>query len=119
MLARGLALTLILGSAACGSDEQAPTPANWTWSLLESNRSGALLSVWGTRHDDVWVVGGDQGDGLGPTVLHFDGKESTVMATGETEGNLWWVTGLQDGPIFMGGDDGLVLRHEQGRFEHM
>jgi hypothetical protein len=80
---------------------------------------GALLSVWGTGERDVWAVGADARDGLGPLVLHFDGVDWERMETGESAGTLWWVFGFDAGPVFMGGEGGVVLRYDNERFERM
>lgn len=117
--ALALALACLTVAAACsgGSDDDEPA---LKWSLLQSERPGALLSVWGTRHDDVWVVGGDQQAGMGPTVLRYDGAQITSLSTGVAQGNLWWVTGSAAGdPVYMGGEDGLLLRYADGAFERM
>jgi hypothetical protein len=73
----------------------------------------ALLSIWGTSPSNVYAVGGDRG--TGPSVIHYDGTAWTKLETGQ-RGNLWWVHGFADGPVFMGGDGGMVLRYENGAF---
>jgi hypothetical protein len=114
----GGALACLLLVGACADSEPSAEPA-LRWSLLEADRRGALLSVWGSAHDDVWVVGGDQGDSQGPTVLHYDGDAITSLSTGVEHGDLWWVTGTPGGSVFMGGESGLLLRYHDGRFETM
>jgi hypothetical protein len=89
-----------------------------SWQAVERNLPGALLSVWGSSADDVWVVGGDAGDGQGPTVLHWDGTAFHRLATGQT-GDLWWVFGFAGGPIFMGGAGGHILKYDNGTFTLM
>jgi hypothetical protein len=78
----------------------------------------ALLSVWGTSASDVYLVGSDAGDGLGPAVLHFDGASWTRLPTGQV-GGLWWVFGFAGGPVYMGGDAGMILRYQNGVFTRM
>ena len=78
--------------------------------------SAGLLSVWGRSAEDVFTVGSD--DGAGPMVLHFDGAGWARLHTGET-GGLWWVHGFGEGPsgpVFMGGDGGMILRYADGAF---
>jgi len=82
------------------------------WQIVHKDLPGALLSVWGTRSTDVWAVGGDALDGTGPMVIRFDGEAWTRVPTGETQGNLWWVFGFADGPVYMGGDGGVILRYQ-------
>lgn len=109
------ALLALLGSlTACGDDESEP-PAQ-RWEILEDSQPGALLSVWGTSANDVWIVGADARDGTGPLVFHHDGESLTRVETGQTQGSLWWVFGFSDGPVFMGGEGGVILRYEEGEF---
>ncbi|PRQ07882.1 hypothetical protein [Enhygromyxa salina] len=109
---------LILASClvACPTE---PEPKQDGWELVHRDLPGALLSVWGTSSTDVWAVGGDSLDGLGPTILHFDGEAWTRMESGLSQGNLWWVFGFEDGPVFMGGEGGVILRYEGGEFTSM
>jgi hypothetical protein len=104
---RAGALLLTAAALVACSNTEAP---GVHWSLEQQDLPGALVSVWGSRHDDVWIVGGDRGQMRGPTVLHFDGARFETLSTGETEGDLWWVTGAASGPVYMAGKDGLVLR---------
>lgn len=103
-----LALLLL---AACDT----PDPE---WQIVGRHLPGALLSVWGTSATDVYAVGGDAGDGRGPAVVHFDGTSWTRLPTGQ-QGNLWWVFGFPNGPIYMGGDGGMILRYQGGSFTRM
>ena len=112
-----LSLSLCLALASLTACPQ-PEPEA-TWQLVHHGLPGALLSVWGTSATDVWAVGGDARDGQGPLVVHFDGDTWTRVATGETQGNLWWVFGFADGPIYMGGEGGVILRHQDGAFTRM
>jgi hypothetical protein len=107
-------LPLLLGSClltACPSD---PEPPKDRWEVVFANLPGALLSVCGTSSTDVWAVGGDALDGKGPTVIHFDGERWSQVSTGESQGNLWWVFGFDGGPVYMGGDGGVILRYDTG-----
>lgn len=97
--------------AACDS----PAPE---WQIVGRHLPSALLSVWGTSATDVFAVGGDAGDGHGPTVLHFDGSSWARLDTGQI-GNLWWVFGFPGGPVYMGGDGGMILRYQGGAFTRM
>jgi hypothetical protein len=98
----------------CGGDDDAPAAVEW--SVVHADLPGALTSVWGTSADDVWAVGGDAGDG--PMVLHWDGATWRKLDSGAT-GDLWWVFGFDGGPVFMGGQDGHILRYEDGAFSPM
>lgn len=109
-----LAAVLFTTAISCGGDEKGNE-----WQVVVEDLPGALLSVWGTSSTDVWTVGGDARDGTGPQVLHYDGKAWERIQTSETQGNLWWVFGFKDGPIFMGGDGGVILRYENKTFTKM
>ena len=110
-----LLLPLLVFALACGSGA---ADESESWSTVFRNLPAALTSVWGTGADDIWTVGADPGDGLGPLVVHYDGAKWTELESGH-EGDLWWVFGFRDGPVFMGGQNGLVLRYAAGVFERM
>lgn len=111
MSKRGSSRAIVVASmallVACGGDE---------WQVVQQELDGALLSVWGTAADDVWVVGADPGDG--PLVLHYDGARWERRDTGHT-GTLWWVFGFAGGPVYMGGEGGAILRYQDGAFTEM
>lgn len=104
-----LAVFCALPLLACGSD--APEPPAASWQVVHDGVPGALLSVWGSSAGDVWAVGGDAGDGAGPSVLHLEGGSWTRLETGQS-GDLWWVHGFAGGPLFMGGSGGTILRYD-------
>jgi photosystem II stability/assembly factor-like uncharacterized protein len=107
--ARWLASLALLG--ACGSDGGSP-PAKWE--LITQDQPAALLSVWANSASNVWVVGGHGATG-GPIIVHYDGTTwSRFATTGYDNVNLWWVTGFDDGRIFMGGDQGTILSTTDG-----
>jgi hypothetical protein len=109
---RLLILIALLFSACGGSDEP-------TWEIITQGQPGALLSVWGTSSEDVWVVGADAHDGKGPLVFHYDAGSWSRLETGLDSGDLWWVFGFKDGPIYIGGTGGVILRYEGGAFTSM
>ena len=100
---------------ACGSDSDEPQTGDWT--VVSTGLSAGLTSIWGTSPTDIWAVGGDP-ENSGNTVMHFDGSAWTSLPTG-VSGDLWWVFGFEDGPVFMGGLNGLILRYQDGSFERM
>ncbi len=110
---------VVLGALAalsgCGDDDVVPP----SWQLVHQSLPGALLSVWGTSATDVWAVGADARDGTGPLVIHYDGATWSRVETGQPAGGLWWVFGFPDGPIYMGGDGGVILRYQGGAFTRM
>jgi len=109
-----LVILLASGLTSC-TDE----PVEVEWQIVHKDLPGALLSVWGTGASDVWAVGGDARDGSGPLVIHFDGEAWTRVPTGEAQGALWWVFGFAGGPVYMGGEGGVILRHQDGAFTRM
>jgi len=109
-----LSACLAAGVSACHDDPPAPE-----WQIVHKGLPGALLSVWGTSAEDVWAVGGDTLDGAGPQVLRFDGASWRRIATGEAQGTLWWVFGFDGGPVYLGGEGGVILRYEDDTFTRM
>src|SRR6187402_3545388 len=82
-----LSLTLAWLAIGCGGDE-APPNGEPAWSFAARAEAAAFMSVHGTRSDDVWMVGAD--DGKGPVVVHYDGAAWERRETG-IRGDLWWV----------------------------
>lgn len=109
-----LAGALCVLPVACGSADDREEE----WELVSRRLPSALLSVWGTSERDVFAVGSDADDGLGPAVLHYDGDAWTRLETGQ-EGDLWWVFGFEGGPVYMGGEGGMILRYQAGSFARM
>jgi hypothetical protein len=108
----GMAFLVHAASGCADTSANAPSkPASWA--VVEEELDSALISVWGSAEDDVWAVGSDRGEG--PLVLHWDGQKLEKLDTGAT-GDLWWVYGFADGPVFMGGAGGNILRYEDGEF---
>lgn len=110
-----LALVLsLLHATGCGDPPQPQQP----WQIVYEGLPSALLSVWGTSATDVWMVGADARDGTGPLVLHYDGEWERV-STGLDAGGFWWVFGFEGGPIYMGGEGGVIVRYQDGVFTPM
>ena len=108
-----------------GFETRTPTPTVWPVrpvALTLQGLPGALLSVAGTSASDVYAVGSDGHDGLGPYVLHYSGGYWRRLDTGLSAGNLWWISVTPvDGAFYMAGENGLVLRYEpaSGSFKQM
>ena len=106
----GIVFTLAAREPPPGGPET-DTPA---WQTLFHGLAPALLGVWGSGADDVFVVGSDPGDGAGPWVLHWDGVAWERLRTGAS-GALWSVAGTdRSRPVFMVGAGGLALRWDRG-----
>lgn len=114
MSGRAAAALALLGLSSLGCTSEDALPAAPEGFRAIARTDAALMSVHGTNTDDVWLVGAD--DGAGPLVLHFDGRAWERRDTG-VSGDLWWVHALVDGPVFLSGSEGLVLRYESGIFE--
>lgn len=97
---------LSLSLTQCSS----PGPA-YDWQPVYTDLSGGLYSVWGYSETDVYVVGADSRDGLGPTALHFDGSSWTRIDTSLSDGDLWWVQGIGADTVFMTGTNGSIVRY--------
>lgn len=108
-----MAPLVLLCLVACGSSQPAQT-----WQVVARHLPSAVISVWGTSASDVYLVGGDPGDGHGPIARHFDGTSWARLDTGQV-GNLWWVFGFSGGAVYMGGDGGMILRYQNGGFTRM
>jgi hypothetical protein len=108
-----LSLGFALLAVACGGDDGP------SWAVVVEDQPAALLSAWGSSATDVWVVGGDPRDGTGPLVYHYDGASWTKLDTGLRSVDLWWVTGIAGGPVFMSGSGGTILKYQNGTFEKL
>jgi photosystem II stability/assembly factor-like uncharacterized protein len=80
-----------------------------SWTVVAEDLPEAPLSVAGTADDDVWMVGGDVGDG--PLVAHSDGSTWARLDT-STTGDLWWVFPTSDA-AWMVGARGRVVRWDR------
>ena len=78
------------------------------FSLVTSDRPGALLSVRGTGPDDVWICGSD--GGAGPEWHHWDGAAWDSIDTSAWAGvDLWWLS-VQEDVVEAVGSGGTILR---------
>ncbi len=108
---------MLLGLAGCPDDAPPPEPQ---WFIVAEQLPGALISTWGRSATDVWMAGANRGGGAGPTVIHFDGTTWSMLDTGQTSGDLWWVHGFAPGePIYFGGTEGTILRYDGTTFTRM
>ena len=83
------------------------------WHEVQASLPGAILSIWASARDDIWVAGADPSDGLGPMVMHFDGADWERLETGAS-GHLWWVFGAADGALWLTGEGGKILTRKPG-----
>jgi len=109
---------MMMSCTAC-TDIAPPLAKTSTAQLVFDGLNAAILSVSGTASDDIYAVGADPGDGLGPYVLHYDGYTWRRLETGTT-GDLWWISvHTIDGAFYMAGEGGRVIQFTPatGRFE--
>ncbi len=108
------------GGVATPTPTRLPFPARPVRFVLQ-NLPGALLSISGTSADDVYTVGADPHDGMGPLVLHYSGGVWRRLDSG-ADNTLWWISVTPiDGAFYMSGENGLVLRYQPttGTFEQL
>jgi hypothetical protein len=101
-----LLLAVVTVSAACGdagqglpSWETAHTSTHW-W-----------MSATAVSDAEQWVVGGTTTEGA---ILRFDGSAATEIAHGSDVGLLNWIHRFDSGAFIVVGNDGAVLRSEDG-----
>ncbi|MGH9888206.1 MAG: hypothetical protein ACREBE_21920, partial [bacterium] len=114
---RGLAplvLALALLGTACGESGH-----DASWKLLASEQPAALLAVWGTTADNVWVVGGRSELAGAPTILHRSGGAWTRVDSNQRGIDLWWVFGFNGGDVYFTGSGGTILRYRNAQLERM
>jgi hypothetical protein len=93
---------------ACGSSSPSAP-----WQKVGEHLSFGVTDVWGTSDSDVYLVGGS-----GPTgsvvaeARHFDGTTWERLTTPPVDADLWWVYGFDGGPVFMAGENGVILRYD-------
>ncbi|MEO8699426.1 MAG: hypothetical protein ABI867_05255 [Kofleriaceae bacterium] len=108
-------LSIGILAAACGGDSD-DTPEAEPWTVVTEEQPAALLSVWASGANDVYTVGGDPRNDTGPLVFHYDGTAWTKLDALERNVDLWAIYGFANGPIFMGGANGTILKYENGTF---
>lgn len=101
----------VLATTGCPPDEPVEITTESQWEVVFEDLEGGLLSVWGDSPSNVWIVGSDPEDGLGPYILHYDGSSWERLDSGET-GDLWWVSGDSSGNIWMAGAAGMIIRYD-------
>lgn len=119
--ASALSLSVVCASCSSGVTAVSTPSTSGTAQVVFDQLKAAILSVSGTASDDVYAVGADPGDGLGPYVLHYDGAAWKRLVSGAS-GDLWWVSvNMIDGAFYMAGGEGKVLRYTpaNGQFENL
>jgi hypothetical protein len=114
---RAIVAAVLITACGGGGDDTPPDQAKWQ--LLGEHRPSSLLAVWASSLDDVWVVGGREGAGGKPTVFHFDGAAWSQLDTNMPNVDLWQVFGFANGPVFLAGSNGTILRFANNTFEKL
>jgi hypothetical protein len=92
------------------------TPA-WATVYEGKDLGGAVLSVWGSAPDDVYVVGGPLGNsGFDAVVEHFDGTSWKKLAPGGAD-SFWWVAGTGPKDVWLSGEHGRLTHWDGASFK--
>jgi hypothetical protein len=120
---RLLSVLLLVSLTACGEPAEDEVPCSGVADLevgwgeaFDAKDLGALFSVWGSCHDDIWVVGGQGGDDPVGVAVHFDGEAWTPALDFPASPVLHWVHGAGGNSWFVG-DDGFLARRSGTSFE--
>lgn len=109
------------GGHGGGGGSGAGVPAEPAWQAVfdDGKLDRALLSVWGTSENSVYVVGGPlKNSGKEALALHYDGNAWTDLQTGGAD-SFWWVTGSGDDDVWMVGENGRVTHFDGTTLEEM
>lgn len=90
-------------------DETQPGPP--ALRAVPTSTTATLYGVWALSDDDVWAVGGD--DGQPGVILHGDRSGLTIDPTAPTVGSLFKVFAT-GGQLFVVGSGGVILRRSGG-----
>ena len=107
---RRLAIALLLVLTACGGGGDETPAASITWGAAHTSTQW-WMSVTATTPTDQWIVGGTTTEGA---ILRFDGTTVTEVEHGTGAGLLNWVHRFDDGSLVAVGNDGAVLRSDDG-----
>jgi hypothetical protein len=122
-----LGLTSLSAAVGCGPDSpigtggtgggSSSTPA---WQVVYDGQTlgGAVLSVWGSAPDDVYVVGGPLGNGGAAVARHFNGVSWKDLAPGGQD-SFWWVTGSGPNDVWMAGEKGRMTHWDGASFKEL
>jgi hypothetical protein len=113
---RALPIAVLFIIASCGGDDG---PPDARWQLVGEDRPSSLLAVWADGTENVWVVGGREGIGGSPVVLHHDVNGWAQLDSGVMNVDLWQVFGFADGTVFLAGSNGTILRYRAGAFDKL
>lgn len=96
------------------ADNSGASVRTWT-EAFDASEVGFLSSVWGSAPDDVYMVGGQPGQGV---IYHFDGGDWSPVSIPDSP-LLIWVYGFATNDVFAVGEDGVVLHFDGGSWSAM
>ena len=102
-------LFLIACTSSTESDSSPKEDTGPSWVAVGEGLDSALLSIWGSAWNDVWVVGADPG--TGGVLLHFDGtawEKLDVLG----DGDAWWIEGT-DSRLWISGANGRLFHYDR------
>lgn len=102
-----LALVVLAGGCGGGSGNAASAP---DWEVAHTSAAW-WMCVYAPAADDQWIVGGTTTDGQ---VMRFDGTTTTAVDHGADVGLLNWIHGFGDDRMIVVGNQGAVLRTNDG-----
>jgi hypothetical protein len=100
----GMGMLLV---AACGAVEPA-VESEPAWTVDHATTDGVLLGVWGSRPDDIWVVGGQADRSV---VMHGDGQRWSAVDV-LASSLLYSIYGFSDSDIYAVGERGTILHFD-------
>jgi hypothetical protein len=85
-----------------------PTEPAWQVVFEGIELDRAVVSVWGSAPDDVFIVGGPLGNaGFEALALRYDGQEWQDLKPGGAD-SFWWVSGTGPNDVWMVGENGRI-----------
>jgi hypothetical protein len=104
-------------SSVLGCSHPPPSgPPAWQTVYDGQGLGGAVLSVWGTGPEDVYVVGGPLGNGGDAVVQRYDGASWKSLDPGG-EDSFWWVSGSSATDVWMVGEKGRMTHWDGASFK--
>lgn len=103
-----------MGSKDSASDSgKDPITAVWS-TAFDTTSTGALSGVWGSGPEDVWIVGGREGQA---EIYHFDGQNWSPAESPAGLDLLVWVYGFGPDVAFTVGTQGSAARWDGSHWE--
>ncbi|MFT5583934.1 MAG: hypothetical protein ACI9VR_001518 [Cognaticolwellia sp.] len=112
MTAALMILSMVLG---CEKDSVDDTVVGQAWDTqLSFDARGMFMSVWGSGQGPVWVVGGQEDQGV---VLRGDDDAWEAVPLPAGTPMLTWISGVSDADLWVCGLSGTLLHWDGGAWE--